>query len=161
MDATRPESDLAGKVDWSKPVISTDPYFPIGFRIIDAIFMGSRYTAPATGVRALTGFANVADNARITLQQGSLLGDILRTGTYSETNTLAVTTAGDTKLNLRIDPRLGVFSGSFVHPVSSRATAIGGVLFQKQAIGAGRFQGSSVSGVNPQTGRVLIEAIKP
>ena len=157
MDATKPESDLAGKVDWFKPVTIQSLFFPIGFRILDATFMGSRYTPPAAGSRALSGFANATDNATVTLQEGGLLADILRTGTYSETNKITITNPGAQKLSLQVDPLRGVFTGTFIHTNSQKLTAIGGILFQKQSIGVGRFQGSPV---NPQTGRVLIQAVK-
>ena len=158
VDKSQTDSDIDGSVNWFKPVVARDTYFPIGFRILDATFMGSAYTPPAAGTRALTGFAEADDNAILTLQEGSLLGDIVRSTTFSATNDITITNPGNERFVLDLDPLSGVFGGSFVHPVSATRTRIIGVLFQKQSIGVGRFPGLSVPGVNPQTGRVLLES---
>ena len=157
MDRTQTTTDLSGKLDWSKPVVAKDTYFPLGFRIVGANFLGSFYTAPAPGTSALPGFPDVTDNGRLTLQEGSLLNDISRTLTYSSRNKITITNPGTERLALEVDPKTGFVSGTFVHPVSARRTDLGGVIFSKQNIIVGRFQGTSVPGVNPQTGRLLIE----
>ena len=158
VNAAQPQSDLSGAFDWFKPVVGADSHFPLGFRILDADFIGSLYTAPAPGTRALAGFTDTVNNGRVTLQEGSLLADIVKTITFDPANRIAISNPGADGLALAVDAFTGAISGSFIHPVSGLPTPIEGVLFQKQKIGAGRYQGSSVPGVNPQTGRVLIEA---
>ena len=158
VDALQAHSDLSGAFDWFKPVIEKDFYFPMGFRILDSDLIGSFYSPPTPGTRALTGFNDVANNGRVTLQEGSMLADIVRTVTYDSKNRVTISNPGVDGLAITIDKATGLFSGSFIHPVSEKLTPIEGVLFQKQKIGAGRFQGSSVVGVNPQTGRVLFES---
>lgn len=157
MDGTQATSDLNGKVNWFKPSISTERYFPLGFRVVGADFLGSKYTPPARGASAIPSFGTAENNALLTLQEGSLLNDISRTLTYSAANRITVTNPGSERLGLQIDPSTGLLTGTFFHPVSFRKTDILGVIFAKQNIIVGRFQGSSVPGVNPQTGRVLIQ----
>ena len=158
VDSAQAHSDLSGGFDWFKPVTDKDVYFPLGFRILDADIIGSFYGPPAPGTRALGGFTDVANNGRATLQEGSMLADIVRTFTYDPKNRVTISNPGVDGLEITIDETTGLISGSFIHPVSGQPTPIEGVLFLKQQIGVGRFQGSSVSGVNPQTGRFLFEA---
>jgi hypothetical protein len=159
VDLSRQESDMNGKYHWSKPVVPTHTYFPLGFQILNADFIGSLYVAPPSGTRALDGFTDTADNGRVTLQEGSMLGDIVRTVTYNADNKVTVSNPGREKLKIKIDPATGAVTGEFFHPVSGVLTSIQGVLFQKQEIGVGRFKGTSVPGTNPQTGRVLFEHV--
>ena len=157
MDRTQTTTDLSGKFDWSKPVVAGDRYFPLGFRIVNSEFLGSFYEAPAAGTSALPTFGSSPDNGRLTLQEGSLLNDITKTMTYSAANRISLTNPGRERVVLVVDAKSGSVSGSFVHPVSSRKTELSGVIFKKKNIIVGRFQGSSIAGVNPQTGRLLIE----
>ena len=175
MDGSQSLSVLSGKFNWSKPVIAGDRYFPLGFRIVapplpapplpDAPnFLGSFYDRPEAGASALPNFGDPPDNGRLVLQEGSLLNDILRTVSYSATNRITITNPGTERLALVVDPKTGSVSGTFVHPVSGRRTDLSGVIFKKQDqkdIIVGRFQGTSVSGVNPQTGRLRIEQTPP
>ena len=161
MDRSQATTDLSGKFNWSKPVVARDRYFPLGFRIVGADFLGSLYEAPAAGTSALPSFGSTPDNGRLTLQEGSLLNDISRTLTYSAANRITITNPGIERPNLAVNPKTGFVSGTFIHPVSSLRTDLSGVIFKKKDIIVGRFQGSSVSGVNPQTGRLLIEKAAP
>jgi hypothetical protein len=156
IDHSQPSSDMAGKFDWTKPVVSKDRFFPLGFRIVGSDFLGSTYAPPAAGTPALD-FGNASNNAVITLQAGSLLNDIVRTATYSATNRITIANPGVERLGLVVHPENGVITGTFVHPVSGLTTTLSGVIFDKQNIAIGRFQGSSVPGEKPQTGRLLIE----
>ncbi len=156
IDHSRPGSDLAGKFDWSKPVVSKDRYFPLGFRIVNADLLGSTFRAPALGSPALN-FPNPPNNGVLTLQEGSLLNDIVRTMTYSAANRISITNPGAERIILTVDPQTGFLSGTFTHPVSRASTPLSGVIFDKLNIAVGRFQGSSVPGERPQTGRLLIE----
>ena len=161
MDRSQATTDLSGKFNWSKPVVLRDRYFPLGFRIVGADFLGSLYEAPAAGTSALPNFGNSPDNGRLTLQEGSLLNDISRTLTYSAANRISISNPGSERVSLTVDPKTGFVSGSFIHPVSFVKTDLSGVIFKKQDIIVGRFQGSSVPGVHPQTGRFLIEKAAP
>ena len=161
MDRNQATTDLSGKYNWSKPAVLRDRFFPFGFRILAADFLGSFYEAPAAGTSALPGFGTAANNGRLTLQEGSLLNDITRTLTYSAANRITITNPGTERTNLTVAPGTGVVSGTFNHPVSGVKTSLSGVIFKKKEIIVGRFQGTSVSGVNPQTGRLLIEKASP
>lgn len=164
MDRSQPESDLSGLFDWSRPVISGSRYFPLGFRIVDSTFLGSFYTRPAAGTSALPNFGNPPDNGQITLQEGSLLNDLSRRLSYSASNRIAITNPGAERIILTVDPNTGFVRGTFVHPVSSIKTDLIAVIFQKKDLNhiiVGRFQGTSVPGVNPQTGRLLIDKAVP
>ena len=161
MDRSQAATDLSGKFNWSKPVVLSDLYFPLGFHIVGADLLGSLYERPPAGTSALPSFGSGRDNGRLTLQEGSLLNDISRTLTYSAANRISITNPGNEQVSLTVDPTTGFVSGSFVHPVSSADTDLIGVIFKKQDIIVGRFQGTSVPGVNPQTGRFLIEKATP
>jgi hypothetical protein len=149
-------SDMAGLVNWLKPLNSRDVYFPGGFSIEDAEVLGSIYTAPPAGTRALSGFLNADNNARTSLEEGSLFANIPHTATYSADNKVVITNPGNDRLALSLNAKTGTFTGSFVHSVTQRKTSITGVLFQKQNRAAGLFLGTTVPGASPQTGRLIL-----
>jgi subtilisin family serine protease len=150
------DSDLNGTVDWFKPLISRDRYFASGFKIEDSDVIGSLYTAPPAGTRALAGFADAANNARTSLEEGSLFASIAHTATYSADNKVVITDPGADRLALSLNAATGTLGGSFIHSVTGRRTALTGVLFQKQRRGVGLFLGTTIVGASPQTGRLIL-----
>jgi hypothetical protein len=156
MDLMATDSDVNGAVDWLKPLNSRDAYFPRGFSIEAADVIGSIYTAPAAGTRALAGFTDAANNARTSLEEGSLFANIAHTATYSADNKVVITNPSADNLALSLNVKTGTFAGSFLHSVTSRKTSISGVLFQKQRRAVGLFLGSTVPGATPQTGRLIL-----
>jgi hypothetical protein len=121
--------------------------------------LGSVYTK-LTG-RALTGFLDTANNADIFLDQGNLPGPILKVASFETTNVITINEQDSISkgegLTVKIDANAGTFSGSFLHPVAAKRLNIQGVLFQKQEMAVGGFNGLSLPGVQLQTGRVSIE----
>jgi hypothetical protein len=151
IDTAQPTSDMNGTFDWYKPVATKDLFFPLGFKIEDGDFFASIYTAPLPGLPALAGYDST--NARVILEEGSLLASFEKAVSFVA-NKVAVTVPGDDKLALQIVASTGDLRGTFTHPVSGKRVVITGVLFQKAQEAYGFFPGSSVPGVNPQTGRV-------
>lgn len=159
-DATQTDSDFHGQIDWFKPTRATDKIYPQGFTVHNNDVIGSIYT-PAAGGRVLAGFASTDGNAKLTIDEGNIVNPIIKSATYDDSNKVIITTPGTDSVSLNINTKTGTFSGSFLHPVSSKRTPINGVLFQKQNIGVGSFLGSSISGVTIQTGKVLLEPAQP
>jgi subtilisin-like proprotein convertase family protein len=159
LDTTLPDSDVHGTVNWLKPVSSTDLYFPLGFKIEGSPFVGGIFTPKATGVRALDNFTGPSPNGKITLEQGSLIAAISRTLDLGTDNKVKLIDASPEKLVVTVDGKTGLLGGTFVHPVSNKATPITGILFQKREKAFGFFPGTSIQGVNPQTGRVTLEHV--
>jgi hypothetical protein len=52
---------------------------------------------------------------------------------------------------MKITGKNGQFTGTFVHPVTGKATKFKGVLIQKQNLGGGHFRGAN------KTGFVIVE----
>lgn len=154
-DATQTDSDFNGQVDWFKPSRPEDKYFPLGFTVEDNDVLGSIYTT--TAGRALGGFLDQANNARITLRDGNIVNPIIKLATYEATNVVTISQPAGDELSLKVNAKAGTMAGSFIHPVSGKKTSIQGVLFQKQEAGIGFFPGTSIPGVPQQTGRVLLE----
>ncbi len=156
--ATLPASDLSAKLDWFKPVVLTDKYFTLGFSIEDTDLLGSIYTPPPAGTRVLANFTNAVPNGDVKLEDGKLPFPILKDVTLATTNKVTVFAPGADKLSIAIAPTTGAFTGSFVHPISLRATPIAGIVYQKGGKAFGTFLGTSVPGdVQLQTGRVTLE----
>ena len=116
-------SDFGGALDWAGESFA---------RTLDAV--GSRYSAPAPYERMLN-LANVAGNAVFSA------GAVERLLTVSSAN---VATPFASDLKLKLVPKTGAFSGKF------QGQPFTGVVFQKQNLGAGFFDGGEVTlGPNP------------
>jgi hypothetical protein len=136
--AQRANDDLNGALDWERPASAYVKFYRGGFTN-QVSLMGSRYTAPPLGGRALgwnNGSANFAG------------GDL--TQTFANSVVLGsdgriVNNSGN-KLTFAIAKPNGVFRGTFVVPGSTKPVQGQGVLFQKQNIGYGYFFGQTQSG---------------
>ncbi len=156
MDLGAAGSDVHGLVNWLKPFTSRAVYFSRGFSIEDAEVLGSIYTVPPAGTRALAGFVDGDNNARTSIEEGSLFANIPHTATYSADNKVVIVNPGNDRLAVSLNTRTGTLAGSFVHSVTLRKTSITGVLFQKQNRAVGLFLGTTVPGASPQTGRLIL-----
>jgi|GEM_PF-543878 len=156
IDPSQPTSDMNGTFDWYKPTSTKDLYFPLGFKVQDGVFVASIYTAPSTGTQALTGYAAGPGNSKVLLEEGSLLSSITKTTTFDTSNKVTATVVGEDKLAVQIVAAGGDFKGSFIHPVSDKKVTFTGILFQKREEAYAFFPGSSVPGINPQSGRVTL-----
>jgi hypothetical protein len=140
-------SDLGGTLTWFKPVSPGSKLYPNGFTT-QITLLGSAYTAPPLGTAALS-VSNTACNLLVTSGAGDLVSFASNSVTLNPNNkvTLCVTNG----FKLTITARTGLFSGSFVNPVTSKPTTFKGALLQKQNDGAGFFLGTD------QTGFVTVE----
>ena len=167
LDPQQLDSDMAGVLDWIKPPSSSEPLFPTGFKVEDTDVIGSIYTPPVSGERVLAAFASGA--GEIAFTGGNLE---TRAGNREFSATLSISDKNQAILSdpnpaifenvkLKFVPKSGAFSGTFVHPWTSRVTPFGGVIFEKQKIGAGFFPGSLQVGSDVQSGSVLITPPAP
>ena len=81
----------------------------------------------------------------------SLAGSDLATpvddeATVVSPNLLEDKSEGRNALTVAINPRTGMFIGSFLDSTTNKVGRLGGAVFQKRAIGAGSFYGKSSSG---------------
>ena len=135
-------SDLSGTLTWAKPAQSTAKLYPNGFTgTINA--QGSHYTPPPVGTPALI-VSNAACNVLFTAGEGNLSSFLSNSVTLDVANKVSPCIADGSKL--KIIPATGLFSGSFLNPVTHKTTKFGGALSQKQNLGAGFFLGVDQSG---------------
>jgi hypothetical protein len=135
-------SDLGGALSWFKPSMPTARLYPNGFAT-QITQLGSRYAAPAAGTSALN-VSNAACNILITSGAGDLASFVSNAVTLDANNrTSSCVTNG---FKVTITARTGLFSGSFVNPVTAKPTVFRGALFQKQNDGAGFFLGADQTG---------------
>ena len=134
-------SDLEGDVSWLKPA-QPGKYFADGFATVLPL-VGAKYTAPAAQVLNLS---NSAANARVIFGAGNLTSVLTNLVTVAANNKVTPVSGGAAKLTLTITPKAGLFSGSFVHPVTSKAVKFSGELLESQEFGLGYFLGTDASG---------------
>jgi hypothetical protein len=130
------ESDLDGVIAWQRPPDS-DPNaaYPAGFSTtIDAV--GSLYVPAA---------ANSSETA-VTLVGTDLSTPISDSVSLIKPGLFRQRTPARKPLTLQFNTASGLFSGSFLDPVSNTVRKFGGVVFQKRAIGAGSFFAGHASG---------------
>jgi hypothetical protein len=144
-------SDLDGQdLLWFNPASATRARYPAGW--IDGIrvdLLGSVYRVPAAGQSALPGLVPVGPqgNALLELSGGDLPPPGIEIAlNVTPAHTVRAVTPGPEALSLVIRPATGLWSGSFVHPVTRRRVAVSGVIFQKTSRGDGFLLGPSQSG---------------
>ncbi len=133
-------TDLAGELRWVKPARAKDALYPSGFTTRIAL-SGARYFQPCATGRVLD-LADSSDNAFIQVNGGGLaeaLGTEFTIGTGK-----AVTVPSSVKLS--INPKTGVFTGSFLEVLGVPARAFRGVFQQKRGLGVGYFLRAPNSG---------------
>ncbi len=143
--------DLTGELTWQKPSRDDRTFYPAGFGGTINARGGLYMVAPG----ALSPFTWTQGQLRVTDGNvGGVLGNDVAFRSPS-----AVTAGGGDLLGfrLRVNARTGLFTGSFVHPVSRRKTAYAGAFFQFEDAGGGSFlgtnQGGTVSWVESVAGR--------
>lgn len=126
---------LEATVDWFKPS-SSGVYYPAGFSVV-AELTGSKYVASIPMLDLPDG----AGNALVMFTGGNLTGVLSNTVTIAPN--YAVTATG---LTLKLTAKTGLFTGSFTHPGTGKATKFEGTVLQLQNGGAGYFLGSNQCG---------------
>jgi len=136
-------SDFAGQIDWFRPAQKAAP-FKEGFQTsIDAV--GSKYDVPEKFERVLS-LANVAGNARFTAEDGGLAAPFERLLTINSTNVVSLLGSDAARLGLKIDAKMGMITGSFIHPTTGKTAPVIAVAFQKQDLAHGFFGGGAQGG---------------
>lgn len=131
-------SVLSGTLDWIKMPVKAGLY-KNGFSNMVSL-VGSAWVAPKT--RGATGL-NLT-NPVITLANGDLGAAVVPAITFNPNN---LTFSSSTpSLSLKLTPRVGVISGRFVDPATSRIRQFGGVMLQSQNEARGFFLGTDQSG---------------
>ncbi len=135
--------DCSGVIDWADAA-GQNSYFPKGFSSTLTI-EGTRYAAPAAGVRALPFTSGI-----FILSGGGLATAIQEKVNLSTANGVSVVGANPKDLKITIDAATGTFTGTFLGPSSPKTTTFSGVLYQNATRpGAyGRFLGPVSEGVN-------------
>jgi hypothetical protein len=142
---------ISSQLRWEKKVGADPEYYPAGF-VKTAFLDAVTYPVPRRGDLVPT-FVNKPMNARIEITKGDLaapdepiVADV--TLTASSGKVVGLNPYG---IKIKVDPRNGQFSGSFMHPqLGRKVTFAGGFKVQLIATGKGSFQGET------QAGRVTI-----
>ena len=161
-EGVQPPNNLTAIVDWFRPIIGKGN-FPLGFKIVDARVFGAIYNAPDADSRVLSSFDTAPDNkGTITIDEGNILSPVSAQFLLNLKNKVKFDLPNPRAIEIVIDPVTGKFTGSFIHPISLKKTAMEGIVFQtltgpdQQMIGT--FLGKSQSGVPNQTGRIFLKA---
>ncbi|MGV3531504.1 MAG: CAP domain-containing protein [Chthoniobacteraceae bacterium] len=142
------ESDMAGEVLWSKP--QTSGGHAAEFATIAPV-VASRYQAPNAGETAL-GLTPGENNVALWLEAGGLTQPVTQPLTLDGRNRIRLSNAKLAGMRVKLNAATGVFSGSFVHPVTGASTRMAGAILQKQNAGFGYFLGENESGFTSLAG---------
>ncbi len=134
-------SDLDGAFRWAKPERPADQIAPHAYDTTVPV-VGSHYDPRGP---VLTVPADQPDNSQVMLGDGNLEAPIVQSGTLTADHILFNDPALP-RLAVKFNPATGLFSGSFVHPVTGTTSHLHGVIFQKQNAGYGYFLGVDTSG---------------
>jgi hypothetical protein len=138
--ADNPADDLNGVLNWNKPAIRNNRYYPSGFGF-ETTATGSRYQPPSKGANILN-----LDTATLTFSGGNLSADILNQISISSDN--RVSNLSNNSLKMTFTPSTGHFSGSVTDPSTSKSLSFSGVALQKSITATGFALGTN------QTSRV-------
>jgi len=135
------EADQKGVLTWRKPVQQKgDSSYAAGFSGSTA-WQAARYTKLAKGAPI---FGPGVSSATLTMEFGGLAAPVTKTVAITAQG-LSVQNTGSDAVTMAMNPANGLFSGSYVHPRDSQKRSLGGVLYQKQTLGRGLFNGISDS----------------
>ena len=126
-------------VDWFKPPVATDHFYPAGFTT-SLLSTGAFYIAPAAGGPSIAG------SGTLTLGGGNLASNIVKSVVVNSNGTVVVSPPGNDNLALQIAPKTGQFSGNFLQTTINKTVTFNGLLLQIDKSGAGFFLGTSQSG---------------
>jgi hypothetical protein len=150
---SRGSTDIDGlSLPWFRPANATSQQYPDGWpgAGITADLIGSKFVGAQRGVHASIlpglGSVNSVGNAMANLDGGDLDSAINVSANVDIHNKVTfVSPPKGLNLKLTIAPT-GLISGSFIHPVSKRLTAIKSVIFQNEQVAEGFFLGPDQSG---------------
>ena len=133
-------NSLEGTFNWINTTLAGN-YYPAGFAFSNS-FIGSTYTAPPGGQRALA-----LTNCSVIVNGGNLLGSYTNGALYTETNTVFGNDISQLDSALKFSSLVtGVLGGSFAHPDIHRRRSFYGVALQQQNTAQGFFMGTNQSG---------------
>ena len=132
--------DLAGRLHWIKPRSPQDKNSSDGFTRTMSV-LGSVYVPPTAGA----GITNHS-RAAVAFSGGTLPELIANVVTLGDNQKITVIFDGGNKLKMNLAPATGLFSGSFVHPVTHATTAFEGAWLQRLNLGSGYFPDAGRSG---------------
>jgi hypothetical protein len=138
-------------VEWFRPAAAKG-YYAGGFAT-NTILLASKYVAPGKGHPMLS-LTNTTGNVMLTLGGGNLGAVLSDSVTVVTNNTVTILSGSVTNLTLKLAPKQGTFSGSFLHPVTHKTVKFQGAVLQLQDFGAGFFTGSN------ETGYVTLESVE-
>ncbi|MCB1231649.1 MAG: hypothetical protein KDN19_15370 [Verrucomicrobiae bacterium] len=130
-------SDFDGVLQWTRSPNSVSATYPDGFQLRQPI-IGSLYTAPTTGQRALSGFTSGTDNTDFLLS-GAGLSDS-RLLTWDTSNVLTYTPVGSERIVVNLNSTNGFVTGYWWDRGNTNTRVnLRGILFQKQDLAGGYF----------------------
>jgi len=138
-------ADLDGSFRWIKPQRLADSIAPTGFDTSVPV-AGSHYVAPAAHTPVLPVSVQQVDNSQLIFGDGDLAQQIVQPATLNSANQISIVQPALPGLKVIIHSGTGLFSGSFIHPMTGRKTPLHGVIFQKQNAGYGYFLGENAGG---------------
>ena len=136
---------IESTVDWFKPPVAANHFYPAGFTNNVVTLLGSKYVAPAKGSPMLS-LTNTTGTVMLTLGGGNLGAGLSNSVMVATNNTVTILPGTATNLTLKLAPKNGTFSGSFLHPVTHKAVKFQGTVLQLQDFGAGFFTGTNETG---------------
>ena len=136
-------SDMDGTFNWFRAPMRAK-LFADGFSAQLGL-IGSIYVPPATGVSTLN-LATGTNNAVVKITGGDVDPEIDVNATVDTRDRVSADPTASQGLRMAINRASGLFSGTFLHPVTGRAVAFAGVVFQKQSVGGGFFLGPDQGG---------------
>jgi hypothetical protein len=135
---------IEATVDWIKPSVAKKGYYTGGFTT-NTTLLGSKYLAPAAG-QFMIDLTNTAGNAMLAFGGGNLGSMLSNSVTVASDNSVTILSGGVTSLTLKLAPKNGTFSGTFLHPLTNKKVKFQGVVLQLQDFGAGFFTGANETG---------------
>ncbi len=133
-------SDLAGQLQWSKPGATRAGLSSGGFNRTMSL-LGVRYVPAPADAGTVT-----ASRAAVAFSGGTLPELVANVVTFDAHRKITVVFDGGNKLKINLVLATGLFSGSFVHPVTHATTAFEGAWLQRLNLGSGFFTEAGRSG---------------
>jgi hypothetical protein len=145
-------SDLDGTLRWMKPnAVPATKSYAAGFDTTRGV-VGSRYTPPLSGLRALSTLANRFYNTWLRLsgpdmspQPALTLTSLDRATTWTIANTILY--YGPDKITLTFNAATGLITGTCVDAAKGINLTFGGALLQKQGLVTGRYAAGARTGL--------------
>ncbi|MDB6119606.1 MAG: hypothetical protein JWO08_3387 [Verrucomicrobiaceae bacterium] len=147
------------EVKWYKWPRPGELHFPNGINAQGGGFLSPYQPPPTRPATRLLAFDEASNNGKITISFGGIDPDhpITQVFTLAATNVVTMAAPNPAKVALTFTPANGLFTGSFVHPVSKKVTPIAGSVVQGRVFGTGYFLGPRPL----QAGGVMIEKNTP